>query len=118
MSEENLSCSFCGLSKLQTKVLVAGQDAHICDQCIEQAFSILSHQKTSEDLKTSSDITDLSPKKIKLFLDDYVVGQEYAKKLFLSVFTIIIKEFLTSPLTLKLKKAMLFLLVQQELEKH
>ena len=81
MSEENLSCSFCGLSKLQTKVLVAGQDAHICDQCIEQAFSILSHQKTSEDLTTSSDITDLSPKKIKLFLDDYVVGQEYAKKI-------------------------------------
>ena len=81
MSEENLSCSFCGLSKLQTKVLVAGQGAHICDQCIEQAFSILSHQKTSEDLKTSSDITDLSPKKIKLFLDDYVVGQEYAKKI-------------------------------------
>ena len=81
MSEENLSCSFCGLSKLQTKVLVAGQDAHICDQCIEQAFSILSHQKASEDLTTSSDITDLSPKKIKLFLDDYVVGQEYAKKI-------------------------------------
>ncbi len=81
MSEESLSCSFCGLSKLQTKVLVAGQDAHICDQCIEQAFSILSHQKTSEDLTTSSDITDLSPKKIKLFLDDYVVGQEYAKKI-------------------------------------
>jgi ATP-dependent Clp protease ATP-binding subunit ClpX len=81
MSEENLSCSFCGLSKLQTKVLVAGQDAHICDQCIEQAFSILSHQKTSEDLTTSSDITDLNPKKIKVFLDDYVVGQEYAKKI-------------------------------------
>ena len=81
MSEENLSCSFCGLSKLQTKVLVAGQDAHICDQCIEQAFSILNHQKTSEDLTTFSDITDLSPKKIKLFLDDYVVGQEYAKKI-------------------------------------
>ena len=81
MSEENLSCSFCGLSKLQTKVLVAGQDAHICDQCIEQAFSILNHQNTSEDLTALSDITDLSPKKIKLFLDDYVVGQEYAKKI-------------------------------------
>ena len=81
MSEENLSCSFCGLSKLQTKVLVAGQDAHICDQCIEQAFSILNHQNTSEDLTALSDITDLSPKKIKSFLDDYVVGQEYAKKI-------------------------------------
>ena len=81
MSEENLSCSFCGLSKLQTKVLVAGQDAHICDQCIEQAFSILNHQKIDEDLPISSDITDLNPKKIKVFLDDYVVGQEYAKKI-------------------------------------
>ena len=81
MSEENLSCSFCGLNKLQTKVLVAGQDAHICDQCIEQAFSILNHQKTNDDIAISSDISDLSPKKIKVFLDDYVVGQEYAKKI-------------------------------------
>ena len=48
MSEENLSCSFWGLSKLQTKVLVAGQDAHICDQCIEQAFSILEKMKAGE----------------------------------------------------------------------
>jgi len=81
MSEENLSCSFCGLSKLQTKVLVAGQDAHICDQCIEQAFSILNHQKENDQITTSSDIQDLNPKKIKSFLDDYVVGQEYAKKI-------------------------------------
>ena len=81
MSEENLSCSFCGLSKLQTKVLVAGQDAHICDQCIEQAFSILNHQKENNQITTSSDIQDLNPKKIKSFLDDYVVGQEYAKKI-------------------------------------
>ena len=81
MSEENLSCSFCGLSKLQTKVLVAGQDAHICDQCIEQAFSILNHQKEDDQTTTSSDIHDLNPKKIKSFLDEYVVGQEYAKKI-------------------------------------
>ena len=81
MLEENLSCSFCGLSKLQTKVLVAGQDAHICDQCIEQAFSILNHQKENDNILTSSEIQDLNPKKIKSFLDDYVVGQEYAKKI-------------------------------------
>ena len=81
MSEDNLSCSFCGLSKLQTKVLVAGQDAHICDQCIEQAFSILNHQKENDQITTSSDIRDLNPKKIKSFLDEYVVGQEYAKKI-------------------------------------
>jgi ATP-dependent Clp protease ATP-binding subunit ClpX len=106
MSEENLSCSFCGLSKLQTKVLVAGQDAHICDQCIEQAFSILNHQKENDQITTSSDIHDLNPKKIKSFLDEYVVGQEYAKKLFLLVSTIITREFLTNPKILKLKKVM------------
>ena len=81
MSEENLSCSFCGLSKLQTNVLVAGQDAHICDQCIEQAFSILNNQKENDQITTSSNIQDLNPKKIKSFLDEYVVGQEYAKKI-------------------------------------
>ena len=81
MSEERLSCSFCGLNKLQTKILVAGQDAHICDQCIEQAFSILNHQNKSEEVSISSEISNnLTPKSIKSFLDDYVIGQDYSKK--------------------------------------
>ena len=80
MSEERLSCSFCGLNKLQTKILVAGQDAHICDQCIEQAFSILNHQNKSKEVSISSESRTLNPKAIKEYLDDYVVGQEYSKK--------------------------------------
>jgi len=80
MSEERLSCSFCGLNKLQTKILVAGQDAHICDQCIEQAFSILNHQNNSNEVSISKDSSILNPKAIKQYLDDYVVGQEYSKK--------------------------------------
>ena len=80
MSEERLSCSFCGLNKLQTKILVAGQDAHICDQCIEQAFSILNHQNNSKEVSISKDTNNLNPKAIKQYLDDYVVGQEYSKK--------------------------------------
>ena len=80
MSEERLSCSFCGLNKLQTKILVAGQDAHICDQCIEQAFSILNHQNKSKEVSISNEIRILNPKAIKEYLDDYVVGQEYSKK--------------------------------------
>jgi len=80
MSEERLSCSFCGLNKLQTKILVAGQDAHICDQCIEQAFSILNHQNKSKEVSISDDSKILNPKAIKEYLDDYVVGQEYSKK--------------------------------------
>ena len=51
MSDENLSCSFCGISKVQTKILVAGEDAHICDQCIEQAYSILNHQAQTKETK-------------------------------------------------------------------
>ena len=80
MSEERLSCSFCGLNKLQTKILVAGQDAHICDQCIEQAFSILNHQNKSKEVSISDQSKTLNPKAIKEYLDDYVVGQEYSKK--------------------------------------
>ena len=80
MSEERLSCSFCGLNKLQTKILVAGQDAHICDQCIEQAFSILNHQNKSKEVSISNESRTLNPKAIKEYLDDYVVGQEYSKK--------------------------------------
>ena len=80
MSEERLSCSFCGLNKLQTKILVAGQDAHICDQCIEQAFSILNHQNKSKEVSISDESKTLNPKAIKEYLDDYVIGQEYSKK--------------------------------------
>ena len=80
MSDENLSCSFCGISKVQTKILVAGEDAHICDQCIEQAYSILNHQAQTKEIKSNDDISHLNPKLIKKFLDDYVVGQEYSKK--------------------------------------
>ena len=80
MSEERLSCSFCGLNKLQTKILVAGQDAHICDQCIEQAFSILNHQNKSKEISISNDENNITPKEIKKYLDQYVIGQEYSKK--------------------------------------
>ena len=80
MSEDRLSCSFCGVSKIQTKILVAGQDAHICDQCIEQAYSILSLQNQPEEANKLDNFSHLNPKSIKQFLDDYVVGQEYSKK--------------------------------------
>ena len=47
MSEKDLICSFCGLSKVQTNLLVAGQDAHICDSCIEQAYGCLLYTSPS-----------------------------------------------------------------------
>ena len=78
MSEE-LSCSFCGRIKTQTEVLIAGLDAHICDQCVEQANGIiLNESKNSETTKPSFNLE--SPIKIKSYLDQYVIGQNYAKK--------------------------------------
>ena len=80
MSEDRLSCSFCGVSKIQTKILVAGEDAHICDQCIEQAYSILNLQTQPVEANKFKDFSHLNPKSIKKFLDDYIVGQEFSKK--------------------------------------
>ena len=79
MSEEEILCSFCGRAKSQTKLLIAGLDAHICDICISQADMILKDDETS---KESNDFSvDLKPpKEIKNFLDLHVIGQEQAKK--------------------------------------
>ncbi len=73
-------CSFCGRPKSETQLLVSGLEAKICNYCIEQAKDIL-----DEELKTSSkelkiDHTLLKPAEIKAFLDQYVIGQEDAKK--------------------------------------
>ena len=76
---EELSCSFCGRLKTQTEVLIAGLDAHICDQCVEQANGIvLNESKSNENTKPSFSLE--SPVKIKSYLDQYVIGQNYAKK--------------------------------------
>ena len=79
MSEEEILCSFCGRAKSQTKLLIAGLDAHICDICISQADMIV---KDDEASKESSEFTvDLRPPlEIKNFLDQHVIGQEQAKK--------------------------------------
>jgi len=72
-------CSFCGRSKSQTKLLIAGLDAHICDICISQADMIAKDDGSNKDL--SDFAVDLKPpKEIKNFLDLHVIGQEDAKK--------------------------------------
>ena len=79
MSEEEILCSFCGRSKSQTKLLIAGLDAHICDICISQADMILKDDESSKD--ASDFAVELKPpKEIKNFLDLHVIGQEDAKK--------------------------------------
>jgi len=81
MSDKNLICSFCGLSKTQTNLLVAGQEAHICDSCIEQAYGIIIEEsKRGEDTLKNEEFKISKPKEIKGFLDDYVIGQDQTKK--------------------------------------
>ena len=76
---EELSCSFCGRMKTQTEVLIAGLDAHICDQCVEQANGIILNESQNTEASKSSFNLE-SPVKIKSYLDQYVIGQNYAKK--------------------------------------
>ena len=76
---EELSCSFCGRMKNQTEVLIAGLDAHICDQCVEQANGIILNESNNSQTKKPSFNLE-SPVKIKSYLDQYVIGQNYAKK--------------------------------------
>ncbi|GAB5565456.1 MAG: ATP-dependent Clp protease ATP-binding subunit ClpX [Winogradskyella sp.] len=81
MAKEELECSFCGRKKSETNLLIAGLDAHICDRCIEQAYSIVveeSKQNNNSDL--SNELMLRKPKEIKAFLDEYIIGQEYTKR--------------------------------------
>ena len=81
MSKEELNCSFCGRAKPQTQLLIAGLDAHICDKCILQAHGIVKEETTEADAAGDFEIELYPPKRIKAFLDDYVIGQESAKKI-------------------------------------
>ena len=81
MAKEELSCSFCGRKKSETSLLIAGLDAHICDQCIEQAHGIvLEEASESDDDALSAELNLRKPKDIKVFLDEYIIGQEFSKK--------------------------------------
>ena len=78
-NKEVVTCSFCGKNKQDTDVLIAGINAHICDRCIEQAYDILESDFTDKNsLDQSARL--LKPQQIKSHLDEFVIGQEQAKK--------------------------------------
>ncbi|MCF6297350.1 MAG: ATP-dependent Clp protease ATP-binding subunit ClpX [Flavobacteriaceae bacterium] len=79
--KEELECSFCKRKKEDTSLLIAGIDAHICDKCIEQAHGIVIEETvTEENDKVSSEFLVKKPIEIKDFLDQYIIGQNQAKK--------------------------------------
>ena len=80
INTDKLNCSFCGKAKTDTQILVAGLDAHICEKCIDQANNIINEESSKDNLLNFS--IDLKPPRvIKSFLDEYVIGQEIAKKI-------------------------------------
>ena len=80
-NEPRIRCSFCGKTEDQVRKLIAGPDgAHICDECIEICSEIIEEEFTNEPQTDDSEINLLKPIEIKDFLDQYVIGQDEAKK--------------------------------------
>ena len=79
-SNGNLCCSFCGKSQKEVKKLIAGPTVYICDECIALCNDIIAEEVEKDEPSTGADPTP-KPAEIKAILDDYVVGQDRAKKI-------------------------------------
>lgn len=80
-NNRDIHCSFCGISKNEAQMLIAGDGAHICDRCVQQAGEILAEelkQRKNKSIQTALKL--IRPKEIKDHLDQYVIGQDDAKK--------------------------------------
>ncbi|MCX7831124.1 MAG: ATP-dependent Clp protease ATP-binding subunit ClpX, partial [Acidobacteria bacterium] len=73
-------CSFCNKSQRDVKKLIAGPNVFICNECVETCVEILSEDFASPKGKETSSYSTPKPKEIKSYLDEYVIGQEFAKK--------------------------------------
>lgn len=81
MSKSNLHCSFCGRSREEVKILIAGQDGHICENCVDHAREIIEQElQVKSESGSGFKINNRKPLEIKNFLDEYVIGQDDAKK--------------------------------------
>jgi ATP-dependent Clp protease ATP-binding subunit ClpX len=83
MEDKNVRCSFCGRDKAEALILIAGIDGHICEVCVEQATDIVKEELFSNKEKDKSKFllpSNLTPRKIKESLDEYVIDQDDAKK--------------------------------------
>ncbi len=83
MAKKQGVCAFCGKKASQTRLMIQGVDAEICDSCAEQAYAIVKEQFGESDRSRNFDTTGFALKKpaeIKAFLDQYVIGQDEAKR--------------------------------------
>ncbi len=77
-SKNTLYCSFCGKSQHEVRKLIAGPTVFICDECVELCMDIIREENKSAVAKSRAGVP--TPSEIKTVLDDYVIGQEYAKR--------------------------------------
>ena len=77
-SKNTLYCSFCGKSQHEVRKLIAGPTVFICDECVELCMDIIREETKSSSLKSTDGVP--SPRDICAVLDDYVIGQEHAKR--------------------------------------
>ena len=82
MARKESGCSFCGRSRDEVGILIAGVTGHICENCVEHAREIIDQELMVRDEKTPTTfkLTVKKPMEIKKFLDEYVIGQDDAKK--------------------------------------
>lgn len=80
MARDSQKCSFCGRDRSEVNILIAGIDAHICDACITQAQTILNEEFVHDQKGQMPELELKPPAEIKKYLDQYVIGQEEAKK--------------------------------------
>ncbi|HSZ72012.1 MAG TPA: ATP-dependent Clp protease ATP-binding subunit ClpX, partial [Cytophagaceae bacterium] len=79
-NNSNVTCSFCGRHKKDVSLMISGIQAHICDRCVNQSYQILQEESNSKTKKGSPKFNLIKPQEVKKFLDQYVVGQDEAKK--------------------------------------
>ncbi len=84
LSEEKIRCSFCGKSQEQVRKLIAGPNgAYICDECVDICSEIIEEEFEEDGIDEEREVQEINlikPEEMKAFLDDYVIGQEEAKK--------------------------------------
>ncbi|MEY4335732.1 MAG: ATP-dependent Clp protease ATP-binding subunit ClpX [Bacteroidota bacterium] len=82
MAKSTLHCSFCGRQRDEVKILIAGQEGHICEACVDHAKEIVQQEVASKQEGPSGyKLTVRKPKELKAHLDEYVIGQDEAKKI-------------------------------------
>jgi ATP-dependent Clp protease ATP-binding subunit ClpX len=82
MATKKINCSFCGRSKNEVGMLLSGIEGHICNNCLQQGYEVVNEELVPEGKEKTSDkkFELVKPKDLKAYLDEYVIGQDEAKK--------------------------------------